>query len=161
MRVVAVGVAATEREEAADWLGMATHRRRPRHALSALRALLAAPGVERQDRGAFIDCPLHFIRLPSDDISEDMWRRRMHSGVSIGEWAGTAENVLGSWSQRSVEVWFPAQPRPIRWASKRLMSARFRACRSRIDSTCFAKATSEPFSRASARRSTSKPTARS
>ncbi len=113
--------------------------------------------MEGRNRSPQIKFPQHFIRLSS----EDLWVRRMHSGALIGGRAGTAETVLGSWSQRSVHVWIPTQPRPIRWASSRWMNARFRACRSRIDSTCLAKATSEPFSRASARRSTSKPTARS
>ena len=44
MCAVAEGVAATEREEAAYWLGMAMHRRRRRRVLSALRVLRAEPG---------------------------------------------------------------------------------------------------------------------
>lgn len=40
MRAVAQGIEAMEREEAAYWLGMAMHRRRPRRVLTALRALL-------------------------------------------------------------------------------------------------------------------------
>ena len=40
MRAVAEGVEAMEREEAAYWLGMAMHRRRPRRVLTALRVLL-------------------------------------------------------------------------------------------------------------------------
>ena len=37
MRAVAEGIEAMEREEAAYWLGMAMHRRRPRRVLTALR----------------------------------------------------------------------------------------------------------------------------
>ena len=40
MRAVAEGIEAMEREEAAYWLGMAMHRRRPRRVLRALRVLL-------------------------------------------------------------------------------------------------------------------------
>ena len=40
MRAVAQGIEAMEREEAAYWLGMAMHRRRPRRVLTALRLLL-------------------------------------------------------------------------------------------------------------------------
>ena len=43
MRSVAEGIEAMEREEAAYWLGMAMHRRRPRRVLSALRILLTDP----------------------------------------------------------------------------------------------------------------------
>ena len=39
MRPVAEGIEAMEPEEAAYWLGMAMHRRRPRRVLTALRAL--------------------------------------------------------------------------------------------------------------------------
>ncbi len=113
--------------------------------------------MEGRNRGPQIKFLQHFIRLSSEDMSV----RRMHSGASIGDRAGTAEKVLGGWSLRPVEVWFPTQSRPIRWASNRLMNAFFRPCRARIDATCFAKATSEPFSRANTRRSTSKATARS
>lgn len=40
MRGVAEGIDAMAREEAAYWLGMAMHRRRPRRVLAALRCLL-------------------------------------------------------------------------------------------------------------------------
>ena len=40
MRAVAAGIERMEREEAAYWLGMAMHRRRPRRVLTALRVLL-------------------------------------------------------------------------------------------------------------------------
>ena len=40
IRAVAEGIEAMEREEAAYWLGMAMHRRRPRRVLTALRVLL-------------------------------------------------------------------------------------------------------------------------
>ena len=40
MRSGAEGIEAMEREEAAYWLGMAMHRRRPRRVLTALRVLL-------------------------------------------------------------------------------------------------------------------------
>ena len=43
MRAVAEGIEAMEREEAAYWLGMAMHRRRPRRVLTALRVLLTGP----------------------------------------------------------------------------------------------------------------------
>ena len=43
MRAVAAGIEAMEREEAAYWLGMAMHRRRPRRVLTALRVLLTVP----------------------------------------------------------------------------------------------------------------------
>lgn len=43
MRAVAEGIDAMDREEAAYWLGMAMHRRRPRRVLTALRILLTAP----------------------------------------------------------------------------------------------------------------------
>lgn len=43
MRAVTEGIEAMEREEAAYWLGMAMHRRRPRRVLSALRVLLTGP----------------------------------------------------------------------------------------------------------------------
>lgn len=44
MRAVAEGIEAMEREEAAYWLGMAMHRRRPRRVLTALRTLLIESG---------------------------------------------------------------------------------------------------------------------
>ena len=43
MRSVADGIEAMGREEAAYWLGMAMHRRRPRRVLTALRMLLTEP----------------------------------------------------------------------------------------------------------------------
>ena len=43
MRAVAEGIEAMGREEAAYWLGMAMHRRRPRRVLTALRMLLTEP----------------------------------------------------------------------------------------------------------------------
>ena len=43
MRAVADGIEAMGREEAAYWLGMAMHRRRPRRVLTALRVLLTEP----------------------------------------------------------------------------------------------------------------------
>ena len=50
MRAVAEGIEAMQREEAAYWLGMAMHRKRPRRVLAALRMLLTEPkaGGERQ-----------------------------------------------------------------------------------------------------------------
>ena len=47
MRTVAEGIAAMQREEAAYWLGMAMHRKRPRRVLAALRMLLTEPSVGR------------------------------------------------------------------------------------------------------------------
>ncbi len=44
MRRVIAGIERMNREEAAYWLGMAMHRKRPRRVLAALRLLLAAPG---------------------------------------------------------------------------------------------------------------------
>ncbi len=43
MRLVADGIDAMGREEAAYWLGMAVHRRNPRRVLTALRILLTDP----------------------------------------------------------------------------------------------------------------------
>ena len=43
MRTVAEGIEAMQREEAAYWLGMAMHRKRPRRVLAALRMLLTEP----------------------------------------------------------------------------------------------------------------------
>ena len=43
MRAVAEGIEAMQREEAAYWLGMAMHRKRPRRVLAALRMLLTEP----------------------------------------------------------------------------------------------------------------------
>lgn len=47
IRAVAEGIEAMEREEAAYWLGMATHRRHPRRVLAGLRVLLTEPGGGR------------------------------------------------------------------------------------------------------------------
>ena len=57
MVTVAEGIEAMEREEAAYWLGMAMHRKRPRRVLAALRMLLTEPkasgeGRIRADAGA-------------------------------------------------------------------------------------------------------------
>jgi len=43
MRACAEGIEAMSREEAAYWLGMATHRKNPRRELFALCALLTEP----------------------------------------------------------------------------------------------------------------------
>ena len=43
MRTVAEGIEPMQREEAAYWLGMAMHRKRPRRVLAALRILLTEP----------------------------------------------------------------------------------------------------------------------
>lgn len=43
MRMVAEGIEAMGREEAAYWLGMAMHRKNPRRVLTALRFLLTEP----------------------------------------------------------------------------------------------------------------------
>ena len=43
MRMVAESIVAMQREEAAYWLGMAMHRKRPRRVLAALRMLLTEP----------------------------------------------------------------------------------------------------------------------
>ena len=43
MRAVAEGIETMQREEAAYWLGMAMHRKRPRRVLAALRMLLTEP----------------------------------------------------------------------------------------------------------------------
>ena len=45
MRAVAEGIERMDREEAAYWLGMAMHRRRPRRVLAALRMLLTEPAA--------------------------------------------------------------------------------------------------------------------
>ncbi|MDE0478448.1 MAG: hypothetical protein OXI17_15585 [Gammaproteobacteria bacterium] len=47
MRAVAEGIEAMGREEAAYWLGMAMHRKRPRRVLAALRCLLTEPWSHR------------------------------------------------------------------------------------------------------------------
>ncbi len=57
MVTVAEGIEAMQREEAAYWLGMAMHRKRPRRVLAALRMLLTEPkasgeGRVRADAGA-------------------------------------------------------------------------------------------------------------
>ena len=49
MRAVAEGIEAMGREEAAYWLGMAMHRRRPRRVLTALRILLTEPRSRRTE----------------------------------------------------------------------------------------------------------------
>lgn len=43
MRLVAEGIEAMGREEAAYWLGMAVHRRNPRRVLTALRIIMTDP----------------------------------------------------------------------------------------------------------------------
>lgn len=43
MRIVAEGIEAMGKEEAAYWLGMSVHRKNPRRVLSALRMLLTDP----------------------------------------------------------------------------------------------------------------------
>ncbi len=48
MRTVAEGIAAMQREEAAYWLGMAMHRKRPRRVLAALRMLLTEPAARQR-----------------------------------------------------------------------------------------------------------------
>ncbi len=50
MRAVAEGIEVMGREEAAYWLGMAMHRRRPRRVLTALRVLLTEPRVRTTER---------------------------------------------------------------------------------------------------------------
>ena len=50
MRTVAEGIEAMQREEAAYWLGMAMHRKRPRRVLAALRVLLTEPGSRSDKR---------------------------------------------------------------------------------------------------------------
>ena len=50
MRAVAEGIEAMGREEAAYWLGMAMHRKRPRRVLTALRFLLTEPRPRRAAR---------------------------------------------------------------------------------------------------------------
>ena len=45
MVTVAEGIEAMQREEAAYWLGMAMHRKRPRRVLAALRMLLTEPNT--------------------------------------------------------------------------------------------------------------------
>ena len=50
MRTVAEGIEAMQREEAAYWLGMAMHRKRPRRVLAALRVLLTEPRTEGDKR---------------------------------------------------------------------------------------------------------------
>ena len=50
MAAVAAGIEAMQREEAAYWLGMAMHRKRPRRVLAALRMLLTEPRAGRAAR---------------------------------------------------------------------------------------------------------------
>ncbi len=52
MRAVAEGIEAMGREEAAYWLGMAMHRRRPRRVLTALRMLLTEPRPRGGERSS-------------------------------------------------------------------------------------------------------------
>ena len=52
MRAVTEGIEAMGREEAAYWLGMAMHRKRPRRVLSALRVMLTAPRPRNRERMA-------------------------------------------------------------------------------------------------------------
>jgi hypothetical protein len=49
MRLVAEGIEAMGREEAAYWLGMAMHRKNPRRVLTALRFLLTGPNTHRKN----------------------------------------------------------------------------------------------------------------
>ncbi len=55
MRAVAEGIERMEREEAAYWLGMAMHRRRPRRVLTALRVLLTEGPSRTGGRRLFRD----------------------------------------------------------------------------------------------------------
>ena len=48
IRAVAEGIEAMEWEEAAYWLGMATHRKHPRRVLAGLRLLLTDPASARK-----------------------------------------------------------------------------------------------------------------
>ena len=50
MVTVAEGIEAMQREEAAYWLGMAMHRKRPRRVLAALRMLLTEPKISGRGR---------------------------------------------------------------------------------------------------------------
>lgn len=50
MRAVVEGIEAMGREEAAYWLGMAMHRKRPRRVLSALRVMLTEPRPRNRER---------------------------------------------------------------------------------------------------------------
>lgn len=49
MRMVAEGIEAMGREEAAYWLGMAMHRKNPRRVLTALRFLLTEPKHKKKN----------------------------------------------------------------------------------------------------------------
>ena len=49
MRMVAEGIEAMGREEAAYWLGMAMHRKNPRRVLTALRFLLTEPNYKKKN----------------------------------------------------------------------------------------------------------------
>ena len=49
MRAVTEGIEAMGREEAAYWLGMAMHRKRPRRVLSALRVMLTEPRRRKRE----------------------------------------------------------------------------------------------------------------
>ena len=50
MRAVIAGIEAMGREEAAYWLGMAMHRKRPRRVLSALRVMLTEPRPRNREK---------------------------------------------------------------------------------------------------------------
>ena len=52
MRAVTEGIEAMGREEAAYWLGMAMHRRRPRRVLGALRVMLTEPRRRNREKMA-------------------------------------------------------------------------------------------------------------
>lgn len=60
MRAVAEGIDAMGHEEAAYWLGMAMHRKRPRRVLAALRFLLTEPrtkGVQERTSMTLYEAP--------------------------------------------------------------------------------------------------------
>ena len=86
MRSVAEGIEAMQREEAAYWLGMAMHRKRPRRVLAALRMLLTEPPsagtarerAEREGHRLARETP------PLVEAPKSAGERRLGAGTDIG-----------------------------------------------------------------------------
>ena len=85
MRSVAEGVEAMQREEAAYWLGMAMHRKRPRRVLAALRMLLTEPTAgatrERMERERH---RLARETMPRVEVTKSASEHRLEAGTDIG-----------------------------------------------------------------------------
>ena len=70
MVTVAEGIEAMQREEAAYWLGMAMHRKRPRRVLAALRMLLTEPKAN----DAYLRGLAHTLDEWDSPEDEEAWR---------------------------------------------------------------------------------------